>query len=67
MQPELTAEMCAELLSDEMAFEEVMVMKAYSMILRGYSKEYACQASHITVKYYDANKNRILNPDVSIE
>ena len=61
LKPELTAKMHASLLeADGLSYEDSMVLAAYSQVLKGRSKEEACENYGVSVTYYDENIERVL-------
>lgn len=61
LEPEMTAEMHAELLGDEIPHDELMAMAVCADVRRGIDKHVSLKKHGITEKYYDDNIDRILH------
>lgn len=62
MKEEFTTRMHAEFLGDEIPLEDLQVMAVYAQCVKSdISLEEACKNEGISVEYYLANVNRVLN------
>ncbi len=58
---ELTSEMHAEFMCEDMSKEDFNVMSAFAAIRRGDSKQDALKRFNLTEEFYDKNVDRVLS------